>query len=308
MKILIIDDSPSEQELIRSYLQHLDYQITAAKNAEIGLERYHQEKPELVLIGVFMDGSNGPQVARLLRQQTYGWVPIILLSSKTDPKDILLGIEAGADDYLAKPIQKQTLIAKLMAMKRIALMRKQLLKTSKHLEQANCQLAHLATLDGLTGIANRRHLDTVLSKEIARARRHQQPLTLIIADIDQFKKYNDHYGHIAGDDSLKSVANALQDKLLRPGELVARYGGEEFCMLLPNCNSADAQVMAEKIHNAVRGLEIPHAGMSPYAVLTLSMGVVTVIPDRECSAKTLLQQADKKLYLAKDLGRDQWQI
>ncbi|MFT5880114.1 MAG: diguanylate cyclase (GGDEF)-like protein, partial [Moritella sp.] len=234
--------------------------------------------------------------------------PIIFLSGKTEPEDIEVGINAGGDDYLPKPIQKQVLIAKMTAMERIAAMRNQLLQVTHNLQLANQELEHLAMLDGLTGIANRRYLDISLNKEIARARRYALSLTLIIADIDFFKKYNDHYGHLQGDECLKSVALALQQKLLRPGELVARYGGEEFCMILPDTNEKNATIMAEKLLNAVRALERQHEGINSHALLSISLGVVSIIPDRKLTAKALMQQADKKLYKAKNNGRNQWQI
>jgi diguanylate cyclase (GGDEF)-like protein len=308
VKILIIDDSKIERVIIRSYLQHLNYEIFDAKDGETGIKLFSECNPDIILLGVVMHGINGYQVAKQLRSQFNDWVPIIFLSGKTEPEDIEVGINAGGDDYLPKPIQKQVLIAKMTAMVRIATMRNQLLQVTHNLQLANEELEHLAMLDGLTGIANRRYLDISLNKEIARARRYTLPLTLIIADIDFFKKYNDHYGHLQGDECLKSVASALQQTLLRPGELVARYGGEEFCMILPDTNEKNATIMAGKLLNAVRALECQHEGISSHTLLSISLGVVSIIPDRKLTAEALMQQADKKLYEAKHNGRNQWQI
>ncbi|CAM3016393.1 GGDEF domain-containing response regulator [Moritella viscosa] len=308
MKILIIDDSKIERMIIRSYLQHLNHEVFDAKNGETGIALFSECNPDIVLLGVVMIGINGYQVAKQIRQEFTDWVPIIFLSGKTEPEDVMVGIEAGGDDYLPKPIQKQILIAKMTAMERIATMRSQLLKTKNDLELANEELGRLATLDGLTGIANRRHLDAMFSKELSRAKRHAQPLTFILADIDFFKKYNDHYGHVQGDECLKLVASTLNKSLRRPSELVARYGGEEFCMLLPNTDTKGAKLVAEKLVNVVRSLEIQHAGINEHAIITMSFGVVSVIPDRKITVKSLIQQADNKLYQAKKNGRDQWVI
>jgi diguanylate cyclase (GGDEF)-like protein len=253
-----------------------------------------------------MVGINGYQVAAQIREKFTDWVPIIFLSGKTAPEDIMVGIKAGGDDYLPKPIIKQILIAKMAAMERIAVMRAQLLQTTKKLEIANEELERLATLDGLTGIANRRHLDITVAKELARAQRYAQPLTFIIADIDFFKKYNDHYGHIQGDECLKAVASILDNSLRRPSELVARYGGEEFCMLLPNTGIENAKLVAEKLVNAVRSLEFRHEGIDEHAIVTMSFGVMSLIPSRDLTVKELMLQADEKLYQAKENGRDQW--
>ncbi|MFT7683571.1 MAG: diguanylate cyclase (GGDEF)-like protein [Moritella dasanensis] len=306
MKILIIDDSKIERVIIRSYLQHLNHEVFDAENGETGIALFAQCNPDIVLLGVVMAGINGYQVATQIRQEYADWVPIIFLSGKTSPEDVMIGIEAGGDDYLPKPIQKQILIAKMTAMERIAAMRTQLLKVKSDLELANEELGRLATLDGLTGIANRRHLDNTAAKELARAQRHQQPLTFIISDIDFFKKYNDHYGHIQGDECLKAVATVLDNAIRRPSELVARYGGEEFCMLLPNTDTEGAKLIAEKLVNAVRALELQHAGLHKHAIVTMSFGVVSLIPDRNLTVKGLMLQADEKLYQAKESGRDKW--
>lgn len=308
MKILIIDDSKIERMIIRSYLQHLNHKVFDAENGEAGIALYAECNPDIVLLGVVMIGINGYQVAKQIRAEFTDWVPIIFLSGKTAPADVMIGIEAGGDDYLPKPIQKQILIAKMTAMERIANMRSQLLKTKNDLELANEELERLATLDGLTGIANRRHLDIMLSRELSRAKRYSEPLTFIIADIDFFKKYNDHYGHIQGDECLKAVASKLDDTLRRPSELVARYGGEEFCMLLPNTNIDNAKLVADKLLNAVRRLELRHAGLTEHAIVTMSFGVMSLVPDRTLTVKDLIHQADEKLYQAKKNGRDQWVI
>lgn len=308
MKILIIDDSKIEHTIIRSFLKGLDYEIFDATTGEEGIQLFSQCHPDLVLLDVMMDDIDGYDVARQIRSQFKNWVPIIFLSGKTEPDDISIGIQAGGDDYLTKPISKQILLAKMKAMERIAAMRNQLVKVTKRLKKANLELERLATKDGLTGIANRRQLDHSIKHELARSRRYAQHLSLIMVDIDHFKAYNDYYGHTQGDECLKRVANALNSSVSRPGELVARYGGEEFCLLLPNTDKKNACIIADKLLHAIRKLESPNAGINKHALVTISLGVVNTIADGHLTPEALIQAADKKLYEAKNNGRDQWRI
>ena len=306
MKILVIDDSKIERMIIRSYLHDLEYEIFDADSGEAGIELFNKHHPDIILLGVVMNGINGYEVVEQLRRQSSDWIPIIFLSGKAKAEDIMIGIQSGGDDYLAKPIHKQILIAKMIAMERIAAMRAQLIQVTENLQQANEELARQATLDGLTGISNRRHLDTTLTKEMARARRYNKPLTFMIADIDFFKKYNDYYGHIQGDECLKQVATALDESISRPGDLVARYGGEEFCMLLPNTDAEHAAQVADKLVNTVRRLELRHKGVSESSIVTMSFGVINLVPDNNLTPAEFIKMADEKLYQAKHNGRDQW--
>jgi len=306
VKILVIDDSKIERMIIRSYLQDLNYEIYDADSGEAGIKLFNEHNPDIILLGVVMNGINGYEVVEKLRSQSSDWIPIIFLSGKAKAEDIMLGIQAGGDDYLAKPIHKQTLIAKMIAMERIASMRSKLIQVTENLQNANEELARQATLDGLTGIANRRHLDASLKKEMARARRYNKPLTFMIADIDFFKKYNDFYGHIQGDECLKQVAKALDESISRPGDLVARYGGEEFCMVLPNIDIDHAAKVAEKLVNTVRRLELRHEGVSDTSIVTMSFGVINLVPDRNLTPDEFIKMADEKLYEAKHSGRDRW--
>lgn len=308
MRILIIDDSKIEHTIIRSFLKDLDYEIFDATTGEQGMKLFSQYHPDLVLLDVMMDEMDGYDVARRIRSQFKNWVPIIFLSGKTKPEDISIGIEAGGDDYLTKPISKQILLAKMKAMERIAAMRNQLIKVTKRLKKANLELERLATKDGLTGIANRRQLDHSIKHELARSRRYAKPLSLIMADIDHFKVYNDYYGHIQGDECLKGIANALKSSVSRPGELVARYGGEEFCVLLPNTDKKNACIVADKLLHAIRKLEYPNAGVNEHALVTISLGIVNTIADGHLTPESLIKAADEKLYQAKKNGRNQWLI
>jgi two-component system cell cycle response regulator len=175
------------------------------------------------------------------------------------------------------------------------------------LEKANARLKAQATVDGLTGIANRRTFDERLDFEWRRLRRERQPLSLIMADIDFFKRYNDRYGHLLGDECLKTVADRFQAELKRPADLAARYGGEEFAAILPNTPLDKARHVAECIRSAVEDLKLPHADSSASPWVTLSVGVATTIPlpDADGDQRWLIDAADAQLYASKNAGRNQ---
>lgn len=169
---------------------------------------------------------------------------------------------------------------------------------------ANQQLEKIAKLDGLTGIANRRHFDEYLEKEWRRLTRTKSPLNLILCDIDYFKQYNDRYGHLAGDDCLRKIAQTINKTVKRSADLVARYGGEEFAIILPNISGKNAAKVAELIHRAISQLQINHLTSTVSQYITISIGVASVIPTQGESPKTLIAKADNALYQAKEEGRD----
>jgi diguanylate cyclase (GGDEF)-like protein len=169
---------------------------------------------------------------------------------------------------------------------------------------ANQKLALLATLDELTGVANRRYFNEHLAREWSRLKREQIPLSLILCDIDYFKRYNDYYGHLAGDVTLKQVAQAIRKVLKRPADLVARYGGEEFVILLPNTSMAGAVQVGELIRQQVQQLKIPHAQSLVSDYVTLSLGISSLVPSLKESPEVLIKMADEALYAAKRQGRN----
>lgn len=176
------------------------------------------------------------------------------------------------------------------------------------LQLANQELNRLASMDGLTQIANRRHFDTSLAQEWQRLGREQLPLSLILCDIDYFKFYNDYYGHPAGDRCLQQVSQALQRAVLRPADLVARYGGEEFVAILPNTDCEGAMRVAQRIQDAIALLNLPHCCSPVSDRITVSLGIASQIPRPHTSPDTLIAQADLALYKAKMQGRDRYCI
>ncbi|PKN54451.1 MAG: deoxyribodipyrimidine photolyase [Betaproteobacteria bacterium HGW-Betaproteobacteria-17] len=178
---------------------------------------------------------------------------------------------------------------------------------TRALEEARAQLEALSYTDALTGVANRRSFDRTLAQEWSRGQRAGTPLAVIILDVDKFKHFNDHYGHLAGDEALRALASALSGAVRRAGEVVARFGGEEFVLLLPDTNVRDAVTVAERAQQAIRARALPHAGVEP-GIVSVSLGVASVVPVRELPPESLLRLADAALYRAKALGRDRLEL
>jgi diguanylate cyclase (GGDEF)-like protein len=276
-----------------------------AKTGAIGIDLFLKERPDLVLLDIIMPDLDGYDVARQIRQlePPGDWTPIIFLSSLNKDNDIEMGIAAGGDDYLLKPISEVVLASKIRAMQRIVQMRQSLLVLTRKLDAANQELKRLTSLDGLTGIANRRHFDEVLTREWRRAMRQGDELSIIMCDIDFFKLFNDTYGHQDGDECLRQIAQVLVKSMDRGGDLLARYGGEEFVAVLPGTSLSGASFVAGQMRQAVEELAIAHNG-SPYGIVTTSFGVASALALHETDPLDVLGAADRALYEAKHAGRN----
>lgn len=183
-----------------------------------------------------------------------------------------------------------------------------MVRRGKKLEAANQMLTQQSSTDGLTGLANRRSFDELLQSEWQRAGRSGLPLSLLMVDIDHFKNFNDHYGHLAGDECLRRVASVLESGLRRSGEVVARYGGEEFVLLLPGADGAQARETAQNCLDHIRREAIAHAASSTSAQVTISIGVATVVPHPSIDAMLLVNTADAAMYRAKSAGRARYEL
>jgi len=303
MKVLLVDDTKTERLILTSYLEAMGHSVITAENGRQAVDLYHTEKPDLVLMDVIMPEMDGHEAARLMRHDENIWVPIIFLSGRIDPEDVFAGIEAGGDDYLAKPVDQRILEAKMISMQRIAKMRRKLINVSTELEIVNAELKKQANVDGLTGLANRRYLDKYLRVEIARSMRNGHQLAVILCDVDYFKKYNDAFGHLKGDDCLKMLARAMEAGCKRATDLVARYGGEEFAIILPDTNTEQACKLAQNICDAIAAIKLDHPE-SEHNVVTMSMGVYSDEPEKSHDSEFMLKKADEALYRAKESGRN----
>jgi len=307
LQVLVVDDQASARQVLVAQLAATGHQVLEAEGAEQALQLFRSFKPDLVLLDVEMPERDGYWVASQMRAlEAGGWTPIIFLSSRDQDQDLWLGIESGGDDYLVKPVSATVLQAKLRAMQRLRRIQGRLIELSEELRLANEQLSRLSHEDSLTGLPNRRAFDTRLQQEIASARREQQPLTLVLCDIDHFKAYNDSLGHVEGDACLQRVGRLLQQTCRRPRDSAARYGGEEFALILPGTPRSGAMIFARAVLRAL-SLSAPEHPASPLAPhVTISGGITTCTPDDSTTVEGLLRRADDALYTAKSRGRNRF--
>jgi diguanylate cyclase (GGDEF)-like protein len=307
LTILVVDDQPGVRVALVAQLDALGHRVLEAGDATWALEQFQRHQPDLVLLDVVMPGHDGYWLARQMRQAESGrWTPIIFLSARDQEQDLWKGIESGGDDYLVKPVSTVVLAAKLRAMTRLLQMQTQLMRVSSELRTANQRLQHLSELDELTGLINRRGFDRLLHAEIGAARREQQPLTLVFCDLDAFKPYNDTLGHVQGDDCLRRIGALLRDACHRPRDRATRYGGEEFALILPNTPKSGAMTFARAVRRMLAGVALPHPASPVGALVTLTGGITTCIPDAQTTTEGMVMRADQALYAAKAQGRDRF--
>ena len=290
MSILVVEDSVVDRHQIARYLDEwgLDFQAVGD-----GIEAWEllqkPDAPSLLLLDWMLPGIDGIELCRRIRtlgaDGTYFYT--IMLTVKDKRQDLLAAMAAGADDYLAKPVDPAELRARILVGKRILELQK--------------SLRFAATHDFLTGLLNRAEIVAGLKHELSRSQRTGQPVAIILADIDHFKRINDSLGHATGDAALKEVAQSLKSEL-RPYDLVGRYGGEEFLFILPTCHLIPATQRAEQLRlTTSKNPALRQLGSMP---ITLSMGVTVANSDSDLTAEQLLHQADQALYRAKALGRN----
>ncbi|MCP4689394.1 MAG: diguanylate cyclase [Desulfobacterales bacterium] len=295
-KLLLVDDMKANLNMLKMVLGK-EYDIATARDGKSALE-YVAANPgnlDLILLDIIMPDMDGYEVCRGLKEdvRTSG-IPIMFITSMNEEEDESKGLELGAVDYITKPFSKPIIRARV--------------KNHLTMKRQRDLLENLSNMDGLTGIANRRNFNRVLEIEWYRALRASTPLSLIMMDIDYFKKYNDNYGHAAGDECLRQVARTLDGCTNRASDFVARYGGEEFSAILPGTESVGGLVLAEKMRKSVEALNIEHVASSAALHITISQGVATMIPRRELSAVSLIEAADAALYEAKKAGRNRARV
>ena len=295
--VLVVDDSPVYRRLITGHLQQWGFNVRVATSGLEGWEILRQpDSPTLVVSDWVMPGMNGLELCRKVRESRSAdsYAYIILLTAKDGRTDLISAMEAGVDDYLVKPFDEQELKARLLVGKRI-------IELQQELVAAKEAMRHAATHDGLTGLVNRREAVETMRRELARSSRDRKPLTVIMADIDHFKKVNDQAGHIAGDEVLVEVGRRLRSQL-RPYDVVGRYGGEEFLLVMSGCDLTSALIRADQIRSFVASKPFPTSAKPQ--TITLSMGVAVVDGGTEPRVRDVLQQADMGLYKAKNEGRN----
>jgi len=294
MKILLVEDSPIERHKVGGYLTSWGLDFVAVGSGTEAIKLLDApDPPTLALLDWMLPGLDGIDVCRHIRKHGNrgAYVYTVMLTAKNRKQDLLLAMEAGADDYLSKPVDPSELRARILAGKRIL-----------ELQQS---LRFAATHDFLTNLLNRSEILAALDREYSRSGREGKSATIIMADIDHFKRINDSLGHAAGDEVLKEVALRLKSDL-RPYDVVGRYGGEEFLIILPGCELNVGARRADEIRKLVAKAPI----LTPFgtASATVSMGVTATGPGRDHSVSDLLHEADVSMYAAKKNGRDRVEL
>ena len=305
LKVLVVEDSKVALKAICGYIEDMGVRPLKAIDGQTAIEVYTRERPDIVLLDIILPDTNGYEVAKEIRrlQGKDEWTAIIFLSVMSKDEDLARGIEVGGDDYIMKPVGSVVVQAKVRAMYRLVQMQRALVKLAGQLNDANQELQRLSMTDGLTGLANRRMFDESLAREWRRCLRHKKPMSIVMLDVDWFKKYNDRYGHQDGDECLRAVAGELARSAPRPSDLVARYGGEEVVMILGDTGQDGATWVASRIRQHVDALQLPHKDSS-FGHVTVSCGVSSVMPRNDLTVDALVKSADNALFLSKNQGRN----
>ncbi|HEY8699550.1 MAG TPA: diguanylate cyclase [Arthrobacter sp.] len=300
MKVLVADDDPGSLLVAKAAVERYGHVCVAAADGDEAWKLYLEHQPDVVVTDWMMPGMDGLALCRAIRAQEADlYTYIVMLTSQGSRDDVLAGLEAGADDYVTKPLDPFVLHARLLVALRV---------TTLHADLAHYRkvLSEQARTDPLTGLHNRLKLSEDLEQLHARSERYAEEYCLAMCDVDNFKSYNDIYGHQAGDLALRAVAAALVGQA-RQSDGVYRFGGEEFLLVLPGQTQARARVFMERALDSVRELEIDHTG-DPAGRLTLSAGISAFTPNHRVEADQLLGEADAALYAAKAAGRNRVEL
>ena len=308
-RILIVDDHEDNVDLLQARLEAWGYETSSANDGDVALRMIEENPPDLVLLDVMMPTIDGTEVARRVKQnKALPFIPIIMQTALDATEHKVKGLDAGADDYITKPIEFAELGARVDSMLRIKRLQveleaksRQLAEANAKLAEANTQLLRVSQTDGLTGLANRRHLEERLDEMFEHSMRLNEPFSLVMTDIDKFKSVNDTYGHQAGDAVLKQFAQILQMEA-REIDRVGRYGGEEFVLLLPGTVLDAGVTFAERVRKAVEAHTFTFEGGT--LKRTASFGVAGWPHPAVTHCEALVKTADEALYVAKETGRN----
>ena len=301
-RILIVDDHEDNIELLRARLEAWGYRTVCAMDGASALRAVYESPPDLILLDVMMPEIDGIEVARRIKADaSLPFIPIIMQTALDSIEHKVEGLDAGADDYITKPIHFSELQARVRSLLRIKALQEKVANRERELSEMNDRLLLISRTDGLTGIANRRHIEERLHEMWEHASRLNEPLACVMCDIDKFKSVNDTYGHQAGDAVLKQFAEVLTHEA-REIDRVGRYGGEEFIVLLPGTVLDAAVTFAERVRSAIEERTFTFEGGSLRR--TVSAGVAAWPHPRVHSHEELIKAADSALYVAKETGRN----
>ena len=289
-KVLIVDDAPSDVKVLKEVLRR-EHQVFFATCGDEALQVALARHPDLILLDVFMPGMDGHEVCRRLKRDPETRdIPVIFVTGMVEEEDESVGFALGAVDFITKPFRPE-----LVRMR---------VRNHLELKRQRDVLHSLSLFDGLTSLPNRRAFDERLDAEWRRAWRHRWSISLLIADIDYFKGFNDRHGHLAGDECLRQVGLALASSIQRAEDFVARYGGEEFACVLPDTDVVGAWIVAEAMRESVEKLKLRHEAVPSQPWVTVSVGVASAHYDTKFTPEAVLARADALLYEAKRAGRN----
>ena len=301
-RILVVDDHEDNIELLRARLEARGYEVEGASDGQAALDAVTRNCPDLILLDVMMPKMDGIEVVRRLKANPeLPFIPVIMQTALDSTENKVEGLDAGADDYITKPINFAELEARVNSLLRIKALQTALAERETELEELNDKLRMISLTDGLTGIENRRSLEMHLHEMWQHSTRLHEPIALIICDIDKFKAVNDNYGHQAGDSVLKEFAQLLKSEA-REIDRVGRYGGEEFLLILSGTVLDAAVTFAERLREKVEGHTFSYTGGTLRR--TMSCGVAASPHPRVPDQEALLRAADNALYVAKETGRN----
>ncbi len=302
-RILVVDDHPDNIMVLRARLEARGYLVDSAEDGEEALEKIHASPPDLVLLDVMMPKIDGMEVARRMKSdRSLPFIPVIMQTALDSTESMVQGLDAGADDYISKPINFRELEARVKSLLRIQALQRELAERERQLSEANDQLLTMSRIDALTGLDNRRHLGERLHEMWEHSTRLQEPMSLVMCDIDHFKRVNDEHGHQAGDAVLQQFA-ALLKADAREIDRVGRYGGEEFVLILPGTVLDAAVTFAERLRAAVEE-HVFDLGNGDTLKRTMSCGVAAWPHPLIQNQEGLIRTADEALYVAKETGRN----
>jgi two-component system cell cycle response regulator len=301
-RLLVVDDHEDNVEVLRARLEARGYDVKGANDGQTALDIVEQWIPDLILLDVMMPNIDGLEVVRRIKaNDSLPFIPVIMQTALDSTERMVAGFDAGADDYVTKPINFAELEARVKSLLRIKALQEALAERERELSEMNDKLLHMSLTDGLTGIDNRRSLEQRLHDMFEHSYRLHEPISCVMCDIDHFKKVNDTYGHQVGDEVLKEFAAILKTEA-REIDRVGRYGGEEFLLLLPGTVLDSAVTFAERLRQRVEEHTFSYDGGT--LTRTMSCGVAAWPHPRVTDAEAMLRAADDALYVAKEVGRN----
>jgi len=299
-RVLLVEDDPVQASATKEILLKVGYDVLWAEDGINAIKAVKKEKPDIILLDVVLPGMDGFEVCRWLKlEETTKGIPVIMLTIKKELSDKISGLHIGADDFLPKPYNELELNARIYASLRTKGLQDELRLKNRQLEELLHKVNYMAITDALTGLFNRRRFHDVLISEYERAKRYNTPFSLVMVDIDHFKKVNDTFGHSVGDGVLKEVSAILKGSI-REIDTASRYGGEEFILILPNTVKDNALVVAERMRLSIE----QHTFQEIDRNITVSIGISGMPDEKAETDEKLVRCADFALYRAKQLGRN----